>query len=58
VIVLHPFQTDVVAEIDRTIFGSWPPFAWNDHAPIPPTLATLRWIKHRQIAYAKRQSAA
>jgi superfamily II DNA or RNA helicase len=38
----------------RDKFGSWPPFAWNDQAPIPPTPATLRWIKHRQIAWAKR----
>jgi DNA repair protein RadD len=35
-------------------FGSWPPFAWNNQAPIAPTDATLRWIKSRQIAWARR----
>jgi superfamily II DNA or RNA helicase len=39
-------------------FGSWPPWSWDNHEPLAPTLATLRWIKHRQIAYAKRRGAA
>jgi len=42
----------------RDKFGSWPPFAWNNHSPLAPTDATLRWIRHRQIAYAKRRAAA
>jgi DNA repair protein RadD len=41
----------------RDKFGSWPPFAWNNHSPLAPTDATLRWIRHRQIAYAKRRAA-
>jgi DNA repair protein RadD len=39
-------------------YGSWPPFAWNNQPAIAPTQATLRWIKHRQIAWAKRRYAA
>jgi superfamily II DNA or RNA helicase len=42
----------------RDKFGTWPPFSWNNYQPIEPTPATLRWIKHRQIAYAKKQRAA
>jgi DNA repair protein RadD len=42
----------------RDKFGSWPPFAWNNHSPLAPTDATLAWIRHRQIAYAKRRAAA
>ena len=34
-------------------FKSWPPFSWNNFAPLEPTPATLRWIKSRQIAWAK-----
>jgi hypothetical protein len=36
----------------------WPPWSWDNLAPLPPTAATLRWIKHRQIAYAKSRGAA
>jgi DNA repair protein RadD len=42
----------------RDKFGSWPPFAWNTYPPIEPTPPTLAWIRHRQIAYAKRRAAA
>jgi hypothetical protein len=41
-------------------FGLFPPFSWNDHAPVVPSLETRRWFKARQIAYAKareRQTA-
>jgi DNA repair protein RadD len=38
-------------------FGRWPDWSWNNYAPRDPSLATLRWIKSRQIAYAKRRSA-
>jgi superfamily II DNA or RNA helicase len=38
-------------------FKSWPPFSWNNFAPLEPSDATRRWIKHRQIAYAKRRVA-
>jgi DNA repair protein RadD len=33
---------------------AWPPRSWNDFAPLEPSPATLRWIKSRQIAWAKR----
>ena len=41
----------------RDKFGSWPPFPWNNYPPIEPTPPTLLWIRHRQIAYAKRRAA-
>jgi DNA repair protein RadD len=41
--------------------GAFPPWAWNNYPEKPPTLATLGWVKSRQIAYAKarqREAAA
>jgi DNA repair protein RadD len=38
--------------------GFFPPWSWNNQAPIEPTLATQRWIKSRMIAYAKRRAAS
>jgi superfamily II DNA or RNA helicase len=38
-------------------FGRWPDWSWNNYAPLEPSDATRRWIKHRQIAYAKRRAA-
>ena len=35
-------------------FGSFPPWAWNDLERIEPSVITLRWIRSRNIAYAKR----
>ncbi len=34
-------------------FGQWPPWSWNAFPPATPSDATLRWVKSRQIAYAK-----
>lgn len=37
----------------------WPPFHWNDMAPLPPNKRIKNWIHSRRIAYAKaRQKAA
>ena len=33
--------------------GDWPPFHWNDMAPIPPNKRVQNYIRSRQIAYAK-----
>jgi DNA repair protein RadD len=38
-------------------YGAWPPRNWNAYTPLPPSDATNRWIKSRQIAWAKRMSA-
>jgi hypothetical protein len=35
---------------------TWPPRSWDDHPPAPPSDVTRRWIKSRQIAWAKRNS--
>jgi superfamily II DNA or RNA helicase len=37
-------------------FKSWPPFSWNNFAPRDPSPTTLRFIQHRRIAWAKRNS--
>ena len=34
-------------------FGHFPPWAYNDLPPAIPTDAVLRWVRSRQIAYAK-----
>jgi superfamily II DNA or RNA helicase len=36
-------------------FGTFPPWSWNDAPTATPTVTTLRWVKSRQIAYAKSQ---
>ena len=36
----------------------WPPRPWDNFAPLAPSDATRRWIKSRQIAWAKRQQSA
>jgi DNA repair protein RadD len=33
--------------------GAFPPWAWNNYPERTPSLATLGWVKSRQIAYAK-----
>jgi len=38
-------------------FGHFPPWAYNDLQPEAPTDAVLRWVRSRNIAYAKRQEA-
>ena len=42
----------------RERFGEWPPFDWNSDLVLQPTLASRRWIKSRQIAWAKSQRRA
>jgi hypothetical protein len=37
----------------RARYGSFPPWAWNSYPEKAPTLATMGWVKSRQIAYAK-----
>jgi DNA repair protein RadD len=41
----------------RTKHGIWPPWSWNDLPSSQPSPATLRWIKSRQIAFAKARGA-
>jgi superfamily II DNA or RNA helicase len=52
-----PYKSGWAAQQYKTKHGSWPPWAWNDQAPAEPSPATLRWIKSRQIAWAKRADA-
>jgi superfamily II DNA or RNA helicase len=39
-------------------FGHFPPWAYNDLPPATPTDAVLRWVRSRQIAFAKARNAA
>jgi hypothetical protein len=39
-------------------FGGFPPWAYNDLPPTIPTDATLRWIRSRDIAFAKSRRVA
>jgi DNA repair protein RadD len=41
----------------RSKFGSYPPWSWNDDQTAMPTITTLKWVKSRQIAYAKAVQA-
>src|SRR5215213_2532332 len=34
-------------------FGDWPPRSWNDNPLLPPSLATINWVKSRWIARSK-----
>jgi DNA repair protein RadD len=38
-------------------FGHFPPWAYDGLAPAAPSDALLRWVRSRNIAYAKRQEA-
>jgi superfamily II DNA or RNA helicase len=42
----------------RAKFNAFPPWAWNDDRTATPTVTTLRWVKSRQIAYAKSRAAS
>jgi superfamily II DNA or RNA helicase len=41
----------------KTKFGHFPPWGWNNEAPTEPSIQTRRWIRSRQIAWAKSRSA-
>jgi DNA repair protein RadD len=53
-----PYKSSWAANQYKDKHGTYPPWVWNNHAPLPPTPATLHWIQHRRIAYAKRRAAA
>ena len=53
-----PYARGWAANQFRTKHGSFPPWSWNDHPPVTPSPATLRWIKSRQIAWAKARAAS
>ena len=39
-------------------FGHFPPWSYNDLPPAAPSDAVLRWVRSRNVAYAKARSAA
>jgi DNA repair protein RadD len=42
----------------RERFGQFPPWDYKQLQPAAPTESTLRWVKSRQIAFAKARAAA
>lgn len=38
-------------------FGDWPPREWNYLEPLPPTVATRRWVKSAFIAWIRGKEA-
>jgi superfamily II DNA or RNA helicase len=52
-----PYARGWAANQYCTKHGSFPPWSWNDHPSVTPSPATLRWIKSRQIAWAKAKAA-
>jgi superfamily II DNA or RNA helicase len=53
-----PYKSSWAANQYKDKHGTYPPWVWNNHAPLPPTPATLPWIQHRRIAFAKRRAVA
>ncbi len=53
-----PYSNGWAAHQFKNKFGHFPPWDWNEKPAREPTLATLRWIKSRQIAWARRRGAA
>jgi hypothetical protein len=39
-------------------FGAFPPWDYKNLRPAAPSESTLRWVKSRQIAYAKSRAVA
>jgi len=52
-----PYHQGWAANQYRTKHGSFPPWSWNNDPSVSPSPATLRWIKSRQIAWAKAKRA-
>jgi DNA repair protein RadD len=53
-----PYANGWAAQQFKQKYGHFPPWDWNSKPTLEPTLATLRWIKSRQIAWAKRGRSA
>jgi len=49
----HGYKSGWVAHKYREKFQTWPPRSWQSYAPEPPSPGLLRWIKSRNIAWAK-----
>ena len=48
------YKNSWVDAMYREQFGDWPPRDWSFAAEeMPPSLATLNWVRSRQIAFAK-----
>jgi superfamily II DNA or RNA helicase len=41
----------------KSKFGHFPPWAWNNEAPVEPSVETRRWIRSRQIAWLRARAA-
>jgi len=54
----HGFKPGWAAHKYKERYGAWPPWSWNQQPTVPPSPATMRWIRSRQIAYAKSKKHA
>jgi DNA repair protein RadD len=52
-----PYNPKWAAHKFKEKFGHFPPWDWNDQPATAPTLATQRWIRSRNIAWAKARAA-
>jgi DNA repair protein RadD len=46
------YKSGWIAHKYKEKFGDFPPWAWNELAPLEPSATTLGWIRSRQIAFA------
>jgi DNA repair protein RadD len=53
----QPYNSGWAAYKFKEKFGHFPPWAWNAEPTLPPSEATLRWIRSKFIAYAKASAA-
>jgi transposase-like protein len=47
------WKTGAAAHRFKEKFGRFPPWDWNRYKPMPPSPATVAWVRSRSIAFAK-----
>jgi DNA repair protein RadD len=55
---LRGYKDGWVGHKFRERFGAFPPWEYKELKPATPSEATFRWVKSRQIAYAKSRAVA
>jgi hypothetical protein len=54
----RPYARGWVGANFKDKYQHYPPNGFERHSPLPPGRATRNWIKHKQIAFAKRRGTA
>lgn len=49
----HKYKRGWAAHKYKEAVGTWPPYAWESYAGVQVTPPVARWVRSRQIAYAK-----